>query len=85
MKIKIFSRVDGYRRAGIRHSRRGQVFTVADLTEDQLQALDDDPHLRIVPVTVEDEEGGPAEPGPDGSNPPPPVTKVKAPSRKAGA
>lgn len=83
MKIKIFSRVDGYRRAGIRHSRRGQVLTVADLTEDQLQALDDDPHLRIVPVTVEDDEGGPAEPGSDDGKPP--ATTGKRAPRKAGA
>lgn len=50
MKIKITAHADGYARAGLRHTKRGRIHDVADLTEEQRSILAGDPNLRIIPV-----------------------------------
>lgn len=61
MKIKITAHADGYARAGLRHTRRGRIHNVDDLTEEQCKILSADPNVRIVPVHDDPVGDGPAE------------------------
>lgn len=89
MKISISAGKEGYRRAGIQHSRRPRTHNVADFTEDQLRILTTDPHLKVVPVddppppteTVTGSQGTDAEPGLDEA---PPDGRKRTPASKAG-
>lgn len=56
MRIKVVSTVDGFRRAGIAHSRAGRVFEPGELTEAQIAALQAEPRL-IVGVEADPEAG----------------------------
>jgi hypothetical protein len=89
MKISISASKEGYRRAGIQHSRHPRIHNVADLTEDQLRILTTDPHLKVVPVddppaptdTVTGNQGTDAEHGLDEA---PPDSRKKTSASKAG-
>lgn len=55
MKIFVQSKRDGYWRAGVQHLAKGKTFPDGTFTEEQLNALRDDPEITMVAGEVEDE------------------------------
>lgn len=63
-KIRIVSKVEGFRRGGVAHSSEATFHDPEDFTKEQAQALQDEPNLIIDLVDVDDEPSeGPEETG----------------------
>lgn len=52
--IRVTSKVDGFRRAGIAHSKSSQTIALKDLTKEQLQLLKDEPMLVVEELSAKD-------------------------------
>lgn len=52
--IRIVSKIDGFRRAGIAHTREPKDYRVDAFTDAQLQALAKEPNLTIVSIGIDE-------------------------------
>lgn len=59
--VRIASRGESFRRAGIQFTREGQVFGPGDLTPEQIDAIREERNLIVTPATAVRDEAAPAE------------------------
>jgi hypothetical protein len=53
--LRIVAKRDGFRRAGIAHSSSAKDHPISNFTEEQIEALKDEPNLVVVEVELEPE------------------------------